>query len=240
LRIFENARGLLVAPGNVHPETSESATDHSIGQRVNGEPIDDGFRRAFWRKEFPTLRQRPRHPSMPATTDIERRDRALIAFAILTGARDGAIASFKLRHIDIVEGKLDQDARDVRTKFSKSFVSSFFPVGDDIRAIVVDWVNYLRHDKLWGPDDPLFPMTKVAVGPDLRFAAAGLDRKHWSSASPIRAIFKQAFAAAGLPYFNAHSFPKHAGAARRRPVREGRALQGMVTEPGARGRADDP
>jgi len=122
------------------------------------------------------------------------------------GARDGAIASFKLRHIDIVEGKLDQDARDVRTKFSKSFVSSFFPVGDDIRAIVVDWVNYLRHDKLCGPDNPLFPMTKVAVGPDLRFAAAGLDRKRWSSASPIRAIFKQAFAAAGLPYFNPHSF----------------------------------
>ena len=43
--------------------------------------------------------------SMPAATDIERRDRALIAFAILTGARDGAIASFKLRHVDMVEGQ---------------------------------------------------------------------------------------------------------------------------------------
>src|SRR5215471_15282600 len=41
--------------------------------------------------------------SMPSTTDIERRDRALIAFAILTGARDGAIASLKLRHIDVAE-----------------------------------------------------------------------------------------------------------------------------------------
>ena len=66
---------------------------------------------------------------MPATTDIERRDRALIAFTILTGARDGAIASFKLRHIDIAEGKIDQDAREVRTKFSKSFVTSFLPGG---------------------------------------------------------------------------------------------------------------
>ena len=96
----------------------------------------------------------------------------------------------------------------MRTKFAKSFVTIFFPVGDDIRAVVVDWVNYLRHDKLWGLDDPLFPMTKVAVGTNLRFAAAGLDRRHWSSAGPIRATFKDAFARAGLPYFNPHSFRK--------------------------------
>jgi integrase len=145
---------------------------------------------------------------MPAATDIERRDRALIAFTILTGARDGAIASFKLRHIDVEEGKIDQDARDVRTKFSKSFISTFFPVGDDIRAIVADWANYLRREKLWGLDDPLFPATKVALGNSLRFEAAGLNRKHWSSASPIRTIFKKAFASVGLPYFNPHSFRK--------------------------------
>jgi integrase len=157
----------------------------------------------------PTLEQ-IRHviQSMPATTDIERRDRALIAFTILTGARDGAVASFKLRHIDIADGKIDQDAREVQTKFSKSFVTIFFPVGDDIRAVVVDWVTYLRTEKLWGLDDPLFPATKVAVGDNLRFGAAGLERKHWSSAGPIRVIFKDAFVAAGLPYFNPHSFRK--------------------------------
>jgi integrase len=145
---------------------------------------------------------------MPASTDIEQRDRALIAFTILTGARDGATASFKLRHIDVAEGRIDQDAREVRTKFSKSFVTTFFPVGDDIPAIVTDWVVYLRADKLWGLDDPLFPATKVSVGANLRFGVTGLDRKHWSSAAPIRVIFKTAFAAAGLPYFNPHSFRK--------------------------------
>ena len=35
---------------------------------------------------------------------------------------------------------------------------------------------------------------------------AGLDRKCWSNATPIRTIFRDAFAAAGLPYFNPHSF----------------------------------
>jgi integrase len=157
----------------------------------------------------PTLEQ-IRHviQHMPAATDIDLRNRALVAFTILTGARDGAIASFKLRHIDIIEGKVDQDAREVRTKFSKSFVTTFFPVGDDIWTVVADWVAYLRSEKLWGLDDPLFPATKVAVCDDLRFGAVGLDRKHWSSASPIRSIFKEAFAAADLPYFNPHSFRK--------------------------------
>jgi len=145
---------------------------------------------------------------MPAATDIERRDRALVAFTILTGARDGAIASFKLRHIDIADSKIDQDARDVRTKFSKSFITTFFPVGDDIRAVVTDWVAYLRTEKLWCLDDPLFPSTKVAMGENRRFAAAGLDRNHWTNASPIRAVFKESFASAGLPYFNPHSFRK--------------------------------
>ena len=50
--------------------------------------------------------------------------------------------------------------------------------------------------------------TLVAAGGDLRFGVVGLDRKHWSSAGPIRTIFKEAFTAAGLDYFNPHSFRK--------------------------------
>jgi integrase len=145
--------------------------------------------------------------TMPSATDIERRNRTLIAFELLTGARDGAIASLKLKHIDL-EGKVEQDAREVNTKFRKTFATYFFPVGDDIQQIVTDWVHYLRIEKLWGLDDPLFPATRVAVGATRHFEAAGLDRKGWSNATPIRVIFKDAFTAAGLPYFNPHSFRK--------------------------------
>jgi integrase len=157
----------------------------------------------------PTLEQ-IRHVlrAMPAGTEVERRDRALIALTILTGARDGAIASLKLKHVDIDEDKVDQDARQVNTKFSKSFVTWFFPVGNDIRQILIEWVIYLRNEQLWGLDDPLFPATKIVVGTTRHFETSGLDRKHWSSAGPIRMIFKNAFAAAGLPYFNPHSFRK--------------------------------
>jgi site-specific recombinase XerD len=48
---------------------------------------------------------------MSAVTEIERRNRALIAFTILTGARDRATASLKLKHIDVEQGKINQDAR---------------------------------------------------------------------------------------------------------------------------------
>ena len=59
---------------------------------------------------------------------------------------------------------------------------------------------------LFGPDDPLFPATRVTLGHDHQFEAAGLSRAHWSNATPIRMIFKDAFTRAGLPYFNPHSF----------------------------------
>jgi integrase/recombinase XerD len=67
--------------------------------------------------------------NMPSKTDIEKRDRALIAFTLLTGARDSAIASLKIKHVNLVEGSLFQDAREVNTKFSKTFTTYFFPVG---------------------------------------------------------------------------------------------------------------
>ena len=99
-----------------------------------------------------------------------------------------------------------QDAREVKTKFSKTFNTFFFPVGDEIRRIVAEWVSYLRHDKLWGNDDPLIPATRVALGASRQFEASGLEREHWRTASPIRGVFKEAFEGAGLPYFNPHSF----------------------------------
>ena len=143
---------------------------------------------------------------MPKGNEIERRNRALVAFTLLTGARDSAIASLKLKHVDLIAGCVNQDAREVKTKFSKTFSTFFFPVGEEVREIVTEWVSYLRNEKLWGNDEPLFPATRVALGPDRQFTAAGLARQHWSNASPIRTIFREAFVSAGLPYFNPHSF----------------------------------
>ncbi len=157
-------------------------------------------------KNFPIIEQ-VKHviATIPTGSEIERRNRALIAFTLLTGARDSAIASMKLKHIDLAAGSVYQDAREVKTKFSKTFTTNFFPVGEEIGQIVENWVNYLRQEKLWGNDDPLFPSTHVVIGEECRFQVAGLERQHWSNATPIRKIFREAFEAAGVRYFNPHS-----------------------------------
>ncbi|MEI8264878.1 MAG: hypothetical protein WCI59_03940 [Betaproteobacteria bacterium] len=72
--------------------------------------------------------------------------------------------------------------------------------------VVEDWVGFLPQQKLWGDDDPLFPASRVELGVTRHFEATSIDRRAWSTVSPIRAVFKQAFEAAGLPYFNPHSF----------------------------------
>ena len=145
---------------------------------------------------------------MPSRTDIERRDRAVVAFIILTGLRDNAVASLRLGDVDLAKGKVRQDARHVRTKFAQTNEVWFFPIGDDFRAIVEDWVTFLLVERHWGLDDPLFPAAGVAQGADRVFETKGLKRKGWANAEPIRAIFRAAFAVAGLPYCNPHLFRK--------------------------------
>jgi integrase/recombinase XerD len=157
-------------------------------------------------KACPTLKQvRAMLDAMPKGNEIERRDRALVAFALLSGARDRAIVSFKLKHVDVEKELIEQDAREVRTKRAKTFTTWFFPVGDDIRKIFVDWVAYLREQKGFGSEDPLFPKTKMGHDGHLEFMAIGFDKAHWANANRVRAIFREACALAGLPYFNPHS-----------------------------------
>jgi integrase len=143
---------------------------------------------------------------MPNNTAIEKRDRALIAFTLLTGSRDSAIASLKIKHVDINADTVYQDAREVNTKFSKTFTTNFFPVGDEVRVIVTDWISYLKNDLLLGNDDPLFPKTKTGVGKSRHFEAVGLSKEHWSTAAAIREVFKRAFTMADVEHFNPHSF----------------------------------
>lgn len=185
----------------------KSRIQYSDAEYFNLSDKDTRIATAQREQRSPTLEQ-VKHVinTMPADTDIERRNRALVAFTLLTGARDSAIASMKLKHVDLIAGCVNQDAREVKTKFSKTFNTFFFPVGEGIRVIVADWVTYLREDQLWGNDDPLFPATRIALGATQQFEVAGLARDHWSTASPIRTIFRDAFVSAGLPYFNPHSF----------------------------------
>ena len=168
---------------------------------------DETIARARREKVVPTLAQVQRVlQAMPMATAQERRDRALIAFAAITGARVNALASFQLGHVNLVGGYVEQDARVVRTKFAKTFRTFFMPGCDGAWQIVEAWTGELERDHLWGPADPLFPATLTGLDANGCFAAQGLARHGWANTDPIRDIFRGAFALADLPYHNPHSF----------------------------------
>jgi integrase len=143
--------------------------------------------------------------AMPAATATERRDRAVVALIMLTGARDAAVASLRLKHLDLGNRTLFQDARDVKTKRAKTITTTFFPVGEPFELVVREWAAELTRDHQFGPDDPLFPATRMVRGDTGLLAPRGLERRHWASAGPIRRIFKRACAGAGFAYYQPHS-----------------------------------
>jgi integrase/recombinase XerD len=162
--------------------------------------------RASRPKAYATLDQyRAALFAMPKNNDSERRDQALFALLLLTGMRDAAAVSLKVKHISIEQRRVFQDPREVRTKFAKAIETFFFPVGKDVAAIVCDWFSYLTIEKLFGPNDPLFPKTAVGHDEHLIFTARGLTREHWANASPVRQIFRTAFERISLPYVKPHT-----------------------------------
>jgi integrase len=165
---------------------------------------DEARRGSLW-KPHPSPEQ-ARHVvlNMAEDTVLQRRDRALMALLFLTCSRETAAISLQIRHVDTTNRCVQFDGRDVDTKFGKSFTTAFYPMGETVEQVLFDWIDELKRDHLFSTCDPLFPKTRVGLGPDRRFAALGILREPWASASSAAKIFKQAFADAGLPPFSPH------------------------------------
>ncbi|MEL6112729.1 MAG: tyrosine-type recombinase/integrase [Pseudomonadota bacterium] len=144
--------------------------------------------------------------AMPKTNDIERRNRALLAFTLVSGARDGAICSMRVGHVDLEAAQILQHPDEVKTKNSKLINSWFFPVGDVFIDEVRDYITHLKTDLGFTDMDPLFPSTAMGHDENDRFIAIGLSKSHWANAGPMRDIFRTAFEAVGARYYNPHSF----------------------------------
>lgn len=160
---------------------------------------------------YPTMEQaRHAFQAMPTATDFDKRDKALFAFFMLTGIRDGAAASLRLKHINLEEGYVFQDAREVKTKNSKTIDTWFFPVDAAYRDCFEEWVRYLRTDKVFGNTDALFPKPRMA-NTGAGFKAVGLSRDPYASAAKLNEAIRGAFAAVQLHEFTPHSFRKTLG-----------------------------
>ncbi|MEM9222914.1 MAG: site-specific integrase [Pseudomonadota bacterium] len=143
--------------------------------------------------------------AMPSDTQLERRDRAVVDFAILTGVRDRALISLRMKHVDVTARRVIQHGGEVHTKAGKTIETIFFPVGEEIEAIVMEWLEFLRVENLFGSEDPVFPRTMITTGNE-GFRSDGVARESWKTADTVRKIFRAAFEAAGLAPVNPHSF----------------------------------
>ena len=141
--------------------------------------------------------------AMPSTSFIERRDRAIMAFLLLSGVRISALLSLQLQHIDVESRIVFQDARVVKTKNRKTMRTAWFPVGENIETVFVDWIQYYREQ---GATDrsPLFPR---ALDP-IRLIYSNTHLEPLADQGKVRAIIKAASAHIGIPYFNPHNIRK--------------------------------
>ena len=141
---------------------------------------------------------------MPSKSIIDRRNRAIIALMVLSGARDDAAISLRRKHLDLAGRIIHQDAREVRVKFSKSQLTAFFPVAETFLEILTEWVDEVDAMGL-KEEDALFPKQNDlgAIILSRRLNRAPL--MPYASAAIIRETFGSAMRRTGLPPHSPHS-----------------------------------
>lgn len=159
-------------------------------------------------KAMPTLEEVQKViGSIEPTNEIAMRDRALISFALITGCRITAIISLKMKSFDKATHRIFQNPADgVRTKNSKSIITTFFPIGwDEPRRYFLEWYEYLE-SKGFAPDDPIFPATSSEISTKKAYSKESISRSFWSGSSSARKVFEKRCENAGVKYYHPHSY----------------------------------
>ncbi len=143
-------------------------------------------------------------------SDADSRDRALLCFTLLTGARISAVYSLPMQAFDEDTLTVDQNPKlGVKTKFSKRIVTTFFPI-EYTKAVdyFLDWYRYLKKVKRFGPEAPVFPQSIVENGDEnISYHNTGeVEPVFWKSSNPVRKIFQKRFLDAEIPYYHPHTF----------------------------------
>jgi integrase/recombinase XerD len=146
--------------------------------------------------------------SIKINSEIDKRDRALISFTLLSGMRDKAIATLPLSCFDEEKLIIIQNPRQgVQTKFSKFIPTTIFKFNDDLVIYIIEWAKHLK-SKGFGSKDPLFPRSRTEqTKSNLSFEPAiEVEPVFWRGAGRIREIFKNRAKDASLTYYPPHTF----------------------------------
>ena len=148
--------------------------------------------------------------SIQITSEIDQRDRALIALTTMTGIRDTALATLPFNSFNDHDLTISQNPRNgVETKFSKNITTAILNFDNNLIEYFLAWVQTLKA-KNWNAAAPLFPRSKLEQGEEsILFAiSTTVIPEFWSGADCVRAIFKKRAKTAGMPYYPPHCF-KH-------------------------------
>ena len=148
--------------------------------------------------------------AMPEHNELQQREKAIFAFLMLTCARVSAVATLKLKHINLIDGSVFQDGREVATKNKKIFTTYFYPVDRAYLDYFTSWVTFLREDKLFGPEDPLFPKPQRELI-NGKFVFKEVSLEPYSNGTKINETIRQAFANVQLQEYTPHSLRKTLG-----------------------------
>ena len=167
--------------------------------------------------------------SINPVTEIDKRDRALITFTLLTGMRDAAIATLPLKCVDVESLTIYQDPnKGVKTKFTKYIETTIFKFDEKLIIILKEWINHLKSKDFKGIQ-PIFPRSKMNQDEiNISFnESIEVEPVYWSNAGSIRKIFKKRFEAAGLKYFPPHTFRHLTKALAFKACKNGEELQAV-------------
>lgn len=147
-------------------------------------------------KEYPTLEEAwYMVDAMPQTHILQRRDRAMVAFAFIAGFRAATLTALRLKHLDLDRLSVLQDARDVPAKNGKSYRAKWFPRTERFQEVFLNWVRELK-DFGFRPQDALFP-----DGRSLHTRApAAAPVAPLASSKPLQNAFAKASARLGKAY----------------------------------------
>jgi integrase/recombinase XerD len=146
--------------------------------------------------------------AMPERTDREKRDKAMISLQALCALRISELRTVKIKNLIEEDGVIfiHVSPKNMSVKFAKTRQVVFVPLPEDIQSNVIAWRDRLM-TLGFGENDPLFPIVDSHFN-TLNLLEQKVEKRSIASDTTIRAIFKKAFALAGLPYRNPHSFRK--------------------------------
>ncbi len=146
--------------------------------------------------------------SIDIKTEIDQRDRALIAFLLLSGMRVKAICTLPMSCFNRKTLEIDQDPKlGVKTKFGKHIHSKLLKIDEILLEYIINWSIYLEKEKLFSSIDPLFPRSKSQMSENSYcFESSEVEPCFWKSTNSISKMLKNRSEKSGLEYYNPHSF----------------------------------